>query len=94
MVKKKNDKWRMCMEFTSLNKVCPKDNFLLLRIEKILDLAAGCEVMFLLDCLSSYHQIYLKEEDKAKTSFITPFEAYCFVHMPKGLKNVGSTFSD
>jgi hypothetical protein len=49
--------------------------------------------MFLLDCFSGYHQIYMKEEDKAKTSFITPFSTYCFVRMPKGLKNVGSTFS-
>jgi hypothetical protein len=49
--------------------------------------------MSLLDCFSSYHQIYMKEDDKAKTSFITPFGTYCFVCMPEGLKNVGSTFS-
>jgi hypothetical protein len=35
----------------------------------------------------------MKEEDKASTSFITPFSTYCFVRMPEGLKNVGSTFS-
>jgi hypothetical protein len=35
----------------------------------------------------------MKEEDKAKTSFIMPFGTYCFVRMPKGIKNVGSTFS-
>jgi hypothetical protein len=60
---------------------------------KIIDSAAGCEVMSLLDCFSGYHQIYMKEEDNEKTSFITPFGTYCFVRMPKGLKNTGSTFS-
>ena len=47
----------------------------------------------LLDCFSGYHQIYMKEEDKASTSFITSFGTYCFVHMPEGLKNARSTFS-
>jgi hypothetical protein len=93
MVQKKSGKWRMCIDFTSLNKACPKDNFPLPRIDKIVDSAAGCEVMSLLDCFSGYHQIYMKEEDKASTSFITPFDTYCFIRMPEGLKNAGSTFS-
>jgi hypothetical protein len=93
MVQKKSGKWRMCIDFTSLNKACPKDNFPLPWIDKIVDSAAGCEVMSLLDCFSGYHQIYMKEEDKASTSFITPFGTYCFIRMPEGLKNDGSTFS-
>jgi hypothetical protein len=93
MVQKKSGKWRMCIDFTSLNKACPKDNFPVPRIDKIVDSAAGCEVMSLLDCFSGYHQIYMKEEDKASTSFITPFNTYCFIGMPEGLKNAGSTFS-
>jgi hypothetical protein len=93
MVQKKRGKWRMCIGFTSLNKACPKDNFPLPRIDKIVDNAVGCEVMSLLDCFSGYHQIYMKEEDKASTSFITPFGTYCFIRMLEGLKNAGSTFS-
>jgi hypothetical protein len=49
--------------------------------------------MSLLDFFSGYHQIYMKEEDKASTSFITPFGTYCFIRMPEGLKNTRSTFS-
>jgi hypothetical protein len=93
MVQKKNEKWRMCIDFTNLNKAFTKDNFSLPRIDKIVDSAAGCEVMFLLDCFSGYHLIYKKEEDKANTSFITPFDTYCFMRMPEWLKNTGSTFS-
>jgi hypothetical protein len=37
MVKKKNDKWRMCTDFTDLNKCCPKDDFSLSRIDKVVD---------------------------------------------------------
>jgi hypothetical protein len=93
MVQKKSGKWCMCIDFTSLNKACPKDNFPLPRIDKIVDSAARCEVMSLLDCFSGYHQIYMKEEYKASTSFITLFDTYCFIRMPEGLKNDGSTFS-
>jgi hypothetical protein len=93
MVQKKSDKWHMCIDFTSLNKACPKDKFSLPRIDKIVDSTAGCEVMSLLDCFSGYHQIYMKEEDKSSTSFITPFGTYCFIRMREALKNAGSTFS-
>jgi hypothetical protein len=48
--------------------------------------------MALLDCFSGYHQIWLCKEDEEKTSFITPFGTYCYLKMPKGLKNAGPTF--
>jgi hypothetical protein len=83
MVQKKSGKWRMCIDFTSLNKACPKDNFPLPRIDKIVDSAAGCEVMSLLDCFFGYHQIYMKEEDKANTSFITPLR-HVLLHQEAG----------
>jgi hypothetical protein len=92
MVKKKNGKWRMCTDFTDLNKYYLKDDFPLMRIDKVVDSAAGCETMALLDCFLGYHQIWLRKEDEEKTSFITPFGAYCYLRMPEGLKNAGPTF--
>jgi hypothetical protein len=91
-VQKKSGEWRMCIDFTSLKKACPKDNFPLPQIDKIVDSTASCEVMSLLDCFSGYHQIYMKEEDKANINFITPFGTYCFVRMPEGLKTSGQHF--
>jgi hypothetical protein len=93
MVKKANDKWRMCIDFTDLNKACPKDEFPLPRIDSLVDAAASSELMSLLDCYSGYHQIWMKKEDEPKTSFITHSGTYCYLQMPEGLKNAGGSFS-
>jgi hypothetical protein len=93
MVKKANGKWRMCIDFTDLNKACLKDEFSLPRIDSLVDAATSLELMSLLDCYSGYHQIWMKKEDEPKTSFITPSGTYCHLRMPEGLKNVGGSFS-
>jgi hypothetical protein len=91
-VRKKNEKWRMCTNFTDLNKWCPKDGFPLARIDKIVDSTAGCEMVVLLDYFLGYHQIWHRKEDEEKTSFITLFDTYCYLRMPEGLRNAGPTF--
>jgi hypothetical protein len=93
MVKKANRKWRMCIDFTDLNKAYPKDEFPLSRIDSLVDASATLELMSLLDCYSGYHQIWMKKEDKPKTSFITHSGTYCYLRIPKGLKNAGGSFS-
>jgi hypothetical protein len=93
MVKKANEKWRMCIDFIDLNKACPKDEFPLPRIDSLVDATATSELMSVLDCYSSYHQIWMKKEDEPKASFITPNETYCDLRMPEGLKNAGGSFS-
>jgi hypothetical protein len=91
-VKMKNGKWRMCVDFTDLNKACKKDAIPLERVDKIVDDAANSEMLSLLDMFSGYHQIRVRREDEEKTSFITPFGTLCFAKMPEGLKNAGCTF--
>lgn len=71
-VKKKNAKWRMCIDFTSLNKACLKDDFPLPRIDTVVDDAANNEMLALLDCFSGYHQIWLKKEDQGKKASSPP----------------------
>jgi hypothetical protein len=63
LVKKKNGKWRMCVDYTSLNKACPKVSFPLPCIDQIVDSTAGCETLSFLDAYSGYHQNKMKESD-------------------------------
>jgi hypothetical protein len=86
VVKKKNGKWRVCVDFTDLNKVCPKDHFPLPRIDQLVDSASGHEQMSFLDAFQGYHQIPMVLSDQEKTAFITPRGAYCYRVMPFGLK--------
>jgi hypothetical protein len=93
LVQKKNAaEWRMCVDYTDLNRHCPKDPFGLLCIDQIVDLTARTALLSFLDCYSRYHQIALREEDQSKTSFITSFGAYCYKSMSFGLKNAGATY--
>ena len=55
LVKKKNGKWKMCVDYTGLNKACPKDHFPLPRIDQIVDSTSGCDILSFLDAYSGYH---------------------------------------
>jgi hypothetical protein len=92
LVRKKGGKWRMCVDYTGLNKACLKVPYPLPRIDQIVDSTIGCETLSFLDAYSGYHQIKMKESDQLVTSFITPFGMYCYVTMPFGLRNVGATY--
>jgi hypothetical protein len=92
LVRKKGGKWRMCVDYTGLDKACPKVPYPLPLIDQIVDSTAGCETLSFLDAYSGYHQIRMKEPDQLATSFITPFGMYCYVTMPFGLRNVGATY--
>ena len=92
LVKKSNGKWRMCVDFTDLNKACPKDSYPLPRIDLLVDSTAGYEMLSFMDAFSGYNQILMNETDQQHTSFITDRGLYCYKVMPFGLKNAGATY--
>ena len=63
MVKKANGKWRMCVDFTDLNKACPKDSYPLLRIDQLVDSTVGRKLLSFMDAFSGYNQIRMDEAD-------------------------------
>ncbi|XP_057543365.1 uncharacterized protein LOC130821594 [Amaranthus tricolor] len=92
LVKKANDKWRMCVDFTDLNKACPKDDYPLPKIDRLVDSTAGHALLSFMDANAGYHQITLAIEDQPHTAFITNAGVYCYKVMPFGLKNAGATY--
>ena len=92
LVKKANGKWRLCIDFTDINKACPKDSFPLPRIDLIVDATAGHELLSFMDAFSGYNQISMDPNDQEKTSFVTAQGTYCYRVMPFGLKNAGATY--
>src|SRR4051812_11991289 len=82
----------MSIDYSGLNKHCPKDPFPLPRIDQVIDSTAGAELLCFLDAYSRYHQIRMKESDQKATSFVTPFGTFCYVTMPFGLKNARATY--
>ena len=92
MVKKPNGKWRMCVDFTDLNKACPKDSYPLSRIDQLVDSTVGYKLLSFMDAFSGYNQIKMDEADQEKTSFVTSQGLFCYKVMPFGLKNAGATY--
>ena len=92
MVKKPNGTWWMCVDYTDLNKACPKDEYPLPRIDQIVDSTSECELLCFLDAYLGYHQISMCIDDEEKIVFVTPFGVYYYIKMPFGLKNAGSTY--
>ena len=92
MVKKASGKWRMCINFIDLNRACPKDNFSLPSIDRLVDASVGHYVLSFMDAFSRYNQIMMDPSDQEKTAFITEEGLYCYKVMPFGLKNASATY--
>ena len=92
VVKKKYVKWRVWINFTSLNWAYLKDCFPLPKIDQLVNLIFGHARMSFLDEYQGYHQITMHELDKEKTAFITPCSVFCYKIMPFGLKNAGAMY--
>jgi hypothetical protein len=92
IVPKANEKLRMCINYTNLNKAYPKDPYPLPRIDQIVDSTSGCNLLSFLDAYSGFHQIQMSRQDRKHTTFVTVDGLYCYVVMPYGLKIAFPTF--
>ena len=82
LVKKKNGKWSVCVNFTNLNRACPKDTFPMPKIDQIVDSTYGHPRISFLDAFQGYHQITLAPEDREKTAFISLDANYHYTMIP------------
>ena len=82
----------MCVDFTNLNKACPKDSYPLPHINQLVDSTVGHRLLSFMDAFSGYNQIRMDEADQEKTSFVTSQGLFCYKVMPFGLKNAGATY--
>jgi hypothetical protein len=93
IVPKANGKLRMCIDYTNLNKACPKDPYPLPRIDQIVDSTSGCDLLSFIDAYSGFHEIKMSKADRKHTAFVTVDGLYCYVVMPYGLLNALPTFA-
>ena len=92
VMKKKTGKWRVCVDFTNLNKTCSKDPFPMPRIDQLVDAIIGHHWMSFLDIFQGYHQIPLTLDDQERIAFVIPIGNYHYKVMPFRLKNASATY--
>ena len=82
----------MCVDFTDLNKACPKDNYPLPRVDILVDSTAQHQLLSFMDVFSDYNQIRMDEVDQEETPFVTSQGLFYYKVMPFGLKNASTTY--
>ena len=82
----------MRVDFMYLNRAYLRDNYLLLRIDLLLDLMARHQLLSFMDAFANYNQIKLDKSDQQKTSFVMSQGLFCYKVMPFGLKNARATY--
>jgi len=92
LVKKVNGKWQMSVDYTDLNKACPRDAYPLPNIDQLVDGAVGNKVLSFLDAYFGYNQIPMATSDMNKTAFITDDANYFYKVMLFDLKKAGATY--
>ena len=89
---KKDEKVRMCVDYRDLKRSNPKDNYPLPHVDTLVNNTTTNRFFSFMDGFSSYNQIKMAKEDKAKTTFTTHWETYAYDVMPFGLKNTSATY--
>lgn len=88
LVNKANGQWRVYVDFTDMNKICPKDCFPLPQIDQLVDATVGHQLLSLMDVYLRYNQIKMYPPDQEYTLFIMNIGLYYYKMMSFGLKNV------
>ena len=92
MFKKASGKWQMYVDFTNLNKACPKDSYPLPRVDVLVDSTAQHQLLSFMDVFSGYNQIRMHDADQEKTLFVTSQGLFCYKVMPFSLKKAGAAY--
>ena len=93
LVRKKNGKLRMCVDYRMLNSRTVKDSYALPRIEEVFDVLKGSNTFSVIDMKSGYHQIEVEEEHKERTAFtVGPLKFFEYNKMPFGLSDSTATY--
>ncbi|UYV61731.1 hypothetical protein LAZ67_1006186 [Cordylochernes scorpioides] len=92
LVKKRDGKYRFCVDYRKLNEVTVKDVYPIPRIDDVMDTLQGSKYFSAIDLKSGYWQVEIEERDKEKTAFTTAHGLYEFNVMPFGLCNAPATF--
>jgi len=92
VVRKKNGKIRMCVDFRTLNRRTVPDQYTVPRIEDALACLSGSKWFSVLDLWSGYYQVPMADSDKDKTAFICPAGFFQFERMPQGVTGAPATF--
>ena len=82
----------MCVDFTDLNKACPKDSYPLPRVDVLVDSTAQHQLLSFMDVFSGYNQIRMHDADQEKTLFVTSQGLFCYKVMPFSLKKAGAAY--
>ena len=82
----------MFVDYTDLNKMCPKDSHPLSIIDQLVDSTACHRLYSFINVAQGYYQIPMEKKNEEKTSFITHEGLYCYTIMPFGLKNTGAIY--
>ena len=92
--KKKDGTYRFAVDYRDLNAVTEPINFPLPRLEDVIDSVgeSNSKVFTVLDLKAGFHQIFLYDETKHKTTFITHRGCYSFKRIPYGIKNGAIAF--
>ena len=94
IVKKKDENYRLCVDYRQLNKFIIKNKYPLPRINDLMDHLRGAYVFSKIDLRLGYHQIRVKVEDTRKTAFRTRYGHYEYQVMPFGVTNASAIFMD